>query len=457
MRSHQRPFFRILAAGITLCTVLGTASCFGASSEPDQPTAPDTPKEQTTPINVVASVNQWGALAEQIGGVHVKVTSILSSTTEDAHTFEPKTTAVDTLQKAQVVVSNGAGYDSWATKNLERDTVSVSAAQMVGAVEGDNPHLWFSSDARNAMAKELADTYSRIMPKQKKYFTNKLKAWNRRETVIERSMKEFSDTHRNVSYAATEPVAYYLLSDMGLSDKTPESYTQSISEGSQPSSKELQDFQKILEGHQVDMLINNVQKADDATNILTGTAHKSDVPVIDVTEQMPADSKSLISWIAQLIKQMNEAVSSKDDATSSDSDVSPSESNGEQRRTTIPTPIPTPQRRTTQGRRTPVNKATVILPPPIRRCRVIPRHRRTLFSSNGYDPGGFITRLFIVHACFLLRMIVNTVCEILSLTYQGSEPCTTRHHSVSNSTTQGSHAADTSSGSMAPSVSRKAR
>ena len=161
MRSHQRPFFRILAAGITLCTVLGTASCFGASSEPDQPTAPDTPKEQTTPINVVASVNQWGALAEQIGGVHVKVTSILSSTTEDAHTFEPKTTAVDTLQKAQVVVSNGAGYDSWATKNLERDTVSVSAAQMVGAVEGDNPHLWFSSDARNAMAKELADTYSR--------------------------------------------------------------------------------------------------------------------------------------------------------------------------------------------------------------------------------------------------------------------------------------------------------
>ena len=122
----------------------------------------------------------------------------------------------------------------------------------------------------------------------------------------------------------------HLLCDMGLSDKTPESYTQSISEGSQPSSKELQDFQKILEGHQVDMLINNVQKADDATNILTGTAHKSDVPVIDVTEQMPADSKSLISWIAQLIKQMNEAVSSKDDATSSDSDVSPSESNGEQ-------------------------------------------------------------------------------------------------------------------------------
>ena len=70
----------------------------------------------------------------------------------DAHDFEPKTADVAALQKAQVVVSNGAGYDAWATKNLTKGTVSVSAAQMVGAMEGDNPHLWFSNDARNAMA-----------------------------------------------------------------------------------------------------------------------------------------------------------------------------------------------------------------------------------------------------------------------------------------------------------------
>ncbi|MFR2314101.1 MAG: hypothetical protein ACLS6O_05810 [Bifidobacterium sp.] len=35
-------------------------------------------------------------------------------------------------------------------------------------------------------------------------------------------MKAFSDSHKNVSYAATEPVAYYLLSDMGFTDNTPE-------------------------------------------------------------------------------------------------------------------------------------------------------------------------------------------------------------------------------------------
>ena len=107
------------------------------------------------------------------------------------------------------------------------------------------------------MAKELADTYSRIMPAQKKYFNNKLTAWNRREKKIEKDMKAFSDSHKNVSYAATEPVAYYLLSDMGFTDNTPEGYLQSSSTNSEPAPTDLQEFQELLEKHQVDLLVNN--------------------------------------------------------------------------------------------------------------------------------------------------------------------------------------------------------
>lgn len=236
----------------------------------------------------------------------------------------------DTLSKAQVIVANGAGYDSWATKSLTKDTVSVSAAQMVGAVEGDNPHLWFSSDARNAMAKELADTYSRIMPKQKKYFANKLKAWNRREAKIEKDMRRFSDAHGSVSYAATEPVAYYLLSDMGFTDKTPKSYIQTTSDGSQPSSETLQDFQSLLEKRKINVLINNTQEASDATNMLTGTAHKSDVAVIDVTEQMPTDCKSLTSWIMRLIATLNETLTATDTDESSENSGRPSSDSNSQ-------------------------------------------------------------------------------------------------------------------------------
>lgn len=71
------------------------------SQENDASADSETPTEQITPIEVVASVNQWGSLAEQIGGVHVKVTSVLSSTDVNAHDFEPKTDDIDKLQQAQ--------------------------------------------------------------------------------------------------------------------------------------------------------------------------------------------------------------------------------------------------------------------------------------------------------------------------------------------------------------------
>ena len=330
MQSHQRPLLRTFAVGIALCMALGTASCSSGETEPSQPSA-ETTNGQTSPIEVVASINQWGSVAEQIGGSHVKVTSVLSSTTEDAHGFEPKTKDVDALGKAQVIVSNGAGYDSWATKSPRKNVVSVSAAQMVGAVEGDNPHLWFSSDARNAMAKELADTYSRIMPKQRKYFAARLKAWNKRESKLEKDMEKSSESFKNISYASTEPVAYYLFSDIGLTDKTPTGYSQSTADGSQPSSKNLQEFQKLLEDHDVGFLVNNTQETSDATNILTGTARKSDLPVIDVTEQMPDGCKDLIEWTTRLITALDEELAkdksrTTDTTNKTDSDTQPSDS-----------------------------------------------------------------------------------------------------------------------------------
>ncbi|ETY71353.1 metal ABC transporter solute-binding protein, Zn/Mn family [Bifidobacterium moukalabense] len=328
MRLHQRSLLRAIATGIVTCMVFGATACFGHGSADDQPTSSSSTTAQTSPITVVASVNQWGSLAEQIGGTHVKVTSILGSTSVDAHDFEPKTADIAILQKAQVVVSNGAGYDTWATKNLTKGSVSVSAAQMVGAMEGDNPHLWFSNDARNAMAKELADTYSRIMPARKKYFADRLSAWNKRESKVEKAMKSFSNKHKGATYAATEAVAYYLMSDMGFDDKTPEGYAQSAASDGEPAPADLQAFQELLEKHQVDLLVNNVQEASDATNLLTGTAQKSDVPVFDVTEQMPADQSNLTSWILSLVTSLTEMMTTNgaEDDSSENETASPGES-----------------------------------------------------------------------------------------------------------------------------------
>ena len=112
------------------------------------------------------------------------------------------------------MVSNGAGYDTWDTKRtLSKTMVSRFAAQMVGAVEGAiriygspvTPETPWPRNYRHS---------TRIMPAQKKYFNNKLTAWNRR--------RENRKGHEGVQrlaqerlYAATETGGHHLLSEKG--------------------------------------------------------------------------------------------------------------------------------------------------------------------------------------------------------------------------------------------------
>ena len=229
MRTN-RALGRCVAVLLASAMMLASAAC-GIGGREAGGDAQSKVVAKTGVINVVASVGQWGSLAAQIGGKDVKVTSILTSTGVDAHDFEPKTSDLTALGKAEVVVANGVDYDSWATKSLSREATVVSAGQTVGATKGDNPHLWFSKDARSGMAKELAAVFSKVRPAKKAYFKKRLQQWQRQEKQLDASMQRFAQGHAKATYAATESVAYYLMSDLGVKDVTPQSYVQAVMNG----------------------------------------------------------------------------------------------------------------------------------------------------------------------------------------------------------------------------------
>lgn len=290
--------------------------------------------EKTGVITVVSSINQWGSLAAQIGGDDVRVTSVLASTGVDAHDFEPKTSDLRALGKAEIVVANGADYDSWATKSLSRNVTVVSAGQTVGATKGDDPHLWFSKDARSSMAQELTAAFSKARPAKKAAFKKRLKQWQQQEKALDETMRKFAEGHGKAAYAATESVAYYLMSDMGLKDVTPQGYLQAVMNGGEVAPGDLQEFQELLEGKKASMLVNNPQEASDATNMLTGTARKAEVPVVDVSEQMPKEYESLTDWISALVDGIATAVDPEfgcamEDGDGSDGSESDADSDGD--------------------------------------------------------------------------------------------------------------------------------
>lgn len=260
-------------------------------------------------INVVASVNQWGTLAEELGGENVEVTSIVHTTNVDPHDYEPTTADISKLQKARVIVVNGADYDAWAVKAAKdtRATV-VNAAEVGGVKKGGNPHIWFSASVRKSVAAAITKAYGKVDASKKDDFDKLNKQWRNDEGKVESKIAEVRKKSEGLNYAATESVAYYLAEDMGLKDATPAGYAQASANESEPTASDIKQYVDILKSGGVDLLVVNTQEESNMTKKLTDAAESTKVPEVKLTEQMPSQYDSLTDWMSALVGSFNQAV-----------------------------------------------------------------------------------------------------------------------------------------------------
>lgn len=112
----------ITALAVAAASALVLAGCSSPAAEGSDP--------GSDLIQVVASTNVYGSLVEQVGGDRVEVTSIITSATQDPHSYEA--TARDRLavQNAVLVIENGGGYDHFMETLREG-----AAAHVITAVE----------------------------------------------------------------------------------------------------------------------------------------------------------------------------------------------------------------------------------------------------------------------------------------------------------------------------------
>src|SRR6478736_2507627 len=83
-------------------------------------------------LKVVASTSVYGQIVEEIGGDLVDATSIVSSLSQDPHSFEPSAQDQLAVRHADLVIENGGGYDAFMDALLE---ASGSEAPVLTAVQ----------------------------------------------------------------------------------------------------------------------------------------------------------------------------------------------------------------------------------------------------------------------------------------------------------------------------------
>jgi zinc/manganese transport system substrate-binding protein len=244
-------------------------------------------------LKVVAGENFWGDLAQQIGGDHVAVTSLITNPNADPHLFEPSTADGLAISTAAVVIVNGADYDPFvdrllqATPSPHRKVVRVATVLQATAPDV-NPHFWYDASRLPTIVEAIARAMAAADPS----YTSTYQA-GARHTIgallpLERAVGALKTAHSGEPVAATERVAGYLLADAGLPVLTPAGFTHSIENGSDPSFSDTGDLRALITGHRVKVLIVNKQAESPITDQLQSLARDNRIPVATVTETEPA-------------------------------------------------------------------------------------------------------------------------------------------------------------------------
>nr|WP_181374751.1 MULTISPECIES: zinc ABC transporter substrate-binding protein [unclassified Polaromonas]AWD71965.1 Zn-binding component of ABC-type Zn uptake system, ZnuA [Polaromonas sp. E10S]AWD72030.1 ABC-type Zn uptake system ZnuABC, Zn-binding component ZnuA [Polaromonas sp. E19S] len=174
----MKKLFRLLLKPIVVLAICALANVSNAADK----------------IPVLASFSILGDLVRVVGANRVTV-SVLVGPDEDAHVFEPKPSDAKNILQAQLLVTNGLGFEHWAQKLIKssgyKGLVVVASqgvmAQNMPTEKGDSvetdPHAWQDPTNVAIYVRNIAAALSKLDPAgariyqlNSEVYTNELKA-----------------------------------------------------------------------------------------------------------------------------------------------------------------------------------------------------------------------------------------------------------------------------------------
>jgi zinc/manganese transport system substrate-binding protein len=244
-------------------------------------------------VEVVAAENVYGSMAAQIGGSHVAVTSILRDPSADPHLYTASTRNELAVARAGLVIQNGAGYDSFMTKLEDAapsdGRIALTVADVLGVHgTGANPHLWYDVPRLGRIAGAIAAGLAHADPAHRKAYRVRLRRFEEGLRPLVREVASIRARYGGRPVAYTEPVPGYLLAAAGLRNLTLPAFARAIEDGTEPSPEAVAQMTALLSGHRVRVLLVNTQAVSPITTRITDAAEAAGIPVVGVTETLPA-------------------------------------------------------------------------------------------------------------------------------------------------------------------------
>jgi zinc/manganese transport system substrate-binding protein len=311
----------LAALALALTGVLALAGC--ASGGADAAATSD------VRLTIVASTSVYGQIVEEIGGEFVDVTSIVSSGAQDPHSFEASARDQLAVQRADVIIENGGGYDAfidslidasgstapvltaaefshdWPENEGHTDDASTSDHDHADHehVEGFNEHVWYDAHTMDHLAEAIAQELSDLLPEQADTFAANAATFSEGVAGLEGALADIAADHAGGQVFVTEPVPLYLVEAAQLVNVTPAAFTEAVEEGQDVAPSTLLDAMKLLRSGEVGVVIVNSQTGGAETTQVIDEAKTSSIPVLEFSETLP-EHQTYLSWMQANIEAL---------------------------------------------------------------------------------------------------------------------------------------------------------
>ena len=326
--------------------VLGAASVLALAGCAGGPPASSSTAGADGTVAVVASTDVYGSIAESIGGDFVTVTSIIPSPTQDPHEYEASAQDQLTLKGAQLVIENGAGYDSFMESLIDAsgsdaevltaveynhdypgaeshddahaDEASASPSESTDDhdhaegdghdhIEGFNEHVWYDPHTVEDLAKAIAEHLGELAPDHAADFTANADAFVQEIAGLEDSLGQIEAKDAGAKVFVTEPVPVYLIEAAGLTNATPNEFSESVEEGQDVPPATLLESLQLIDSGEISLMIVNPQTGGAETTQVMDEAEAKGIPVLEFTETLP-EGQTYLSWMQSNITALSDAL-----------------------------------------------------------------------------------------------------------------------------------------------------
>src|SRR5438270_397049 len=226
-----------------------------------------------------------------------------------------KPTAADgrAMASARYVIENGIGYDAWADKLLKANPAGnrgvLNVGDLVGVKPGGNPHRWYSPpDVQKAIDQITAD-YKRVAPQSSAYFDQQ------RTTFTTQSLARYDaliaavkTKYSGAAVGASESIFTPMAEALGLNLRTPETFLDAISEGSEPTAADKATCDAQIKTHQIKVYVFNSQNSTPDVQAQVHLAQANGIAVVPITETLTPTSATFQDWQANQLQSLAAAL-----------------------------------------------------------------------------------------------------------------------------------------------------